>query len=606
LPTEVSHAKEGAMPQGLRHQGVIVAVAASILFFQLGAARLWDRDEPRNARCSVEMLERNDWVVPFFNGEIRTHKPVLLYWLIMSAYSVFGVNEFAARFWSAALGVGTVLCTYHLGSRLFDRRSGLWAALALAPALMFDVASRAATPDGCLIFTITASLMAYVLFAFPAPAAKKPPAPTFPSTLWPAVMIYALVGLAVLAKGPVGFVMPVGIMAASLFAARWLQTEGYWQQRLLHAVGPQAVFEVAWQMRPLTALLVVGLVAVPWYAWVGYRTNGEFLIGFFWDHNVRRATEAMEGHRGSALWFYPATLLIGFFPASVFEIPSLLEAGKRLRRGDRHSAALLFCLMWLLLFVGVFSLAKTKLPSYVTPCYPAIALLVGNFVHRWTAGELAISPLWPRWSVAWLVLVGLVVAPALYWATGRYLPGEQWLCVIGGVLLLGGIVALSCDVGWGAPYWAATTAFASGALFSALLFGWGAAAADRHQQSHLLVQAVQAGGPAAEVAAWRCLEPSWVFYLREEITELPKPRAVEGSVSPEDQAVHFLAANKARFLIVKRHDLPLLQGKLPPGIQEVATVPVFLNDEELVVLGHAARAEKRAVARQAADSHKSR
>ena len=138
--------EELPMPQWLRHHLLIVAVAIPVLFFRLGEARLWDRDEPRNARCAVEMLERADWIVPYFNDELRTHKPVLLYWLMMAAYAIFGVNEFAARFWSAALGVGTVLCTYHLGARLFNRQAGLWAALALTPALMFDVASRAATP----------------------------------------------------------------------------------------------------------------------------------------------------------------------------------------------------------------------------------------------------------------------------------------------------------------------------------------------------------------------------------------------------------------------------------------------------------------------------
>ena len=67
-----------------------------------------------------EMLERGDWIVPVFNAELRAHKPVLLYWLMMSAYAVLGVNEFAARFWSAVLSVGTVVLTYHIGRYLFD------------------------------------------------------------------------------------------------------------------------------------------------------------------------------------------------------------------------------------------------------------------------------------------------------------------------------------------------------------------------------------------------------------------------------------------------------------------------------------------------------
>ena len=132
------------------HYLLIVSVAVVVLFTNLDGARLWDRDEPRNAGCALEMMQRGDWVVPIFNDQLRDAKPVLLYWLIMTAYSIFGVNEFAARFWSAALAVATVLATYHIGRRLFHAKVGLWSAIILSTSLMFDVAGRAATPDSVL------------------------------------------------------------------------------------------------------------------------------------------------------------------------------------------------------------------------------------------------------------------------------------------------------------------------------------------------------------------------------------------------------------------------------------------------------------------------
>ena len=96
---------------GSRASAAALALLASTVFFvNLGTPKLWDRDEPRNARCASEMLERSDWIVPTFNGELRTHKPVLLYWLMMSSFRLFGTTEFAARFWSATLSVGTVMC----------------------------------------------------------------------------------------------------------------------------------------------------------------------------------------------------------------------------------------------------------------------------------------------------------------------------------------------------------------------------------------------------------------------------------------------------------------------------------------------------------------
>ena len=133
-------------------------LAAIVFFFNLGGPKLWDRDEPRNAGCAREMLERHDWVTPYFNGELRDHKPVLLYWFMMSAYAVFGINEFSARFWSALLGVGTVLMTFDLGRRWFGLRAGFWAGMMLSTCMMFPVAARAATPDSVLIFFATAAL----------------------------------------------------------------------------------------------------------------------------------------------------------------------------------------------------------------------------------------------------------------------------------------------------------------------------------------------------------------------------------------------------------------------------------------------------------------
>jgi 4-amino-4-deoxy-L-arabinose transferase-like glycosyltransferase len=133
-----------------------------VFFTNLGGPRLWDDDEPRNATCAREMLARGDWIVPTFNSELRTDKPALLYWLMMGSYSLFGATEFAARFPSALLAVGTALMTYHLGRLLFRPQVGLWAGMIMATNLMFAVSARAATPDSTLIFFTTLALLIYV------------------------------------------------------------------------------------------------------------------------------------------------------------------------------------------------------------------------------------------------------------------------------------------------------------------------------------------------------------------------------------------------------------------------------------------------------------
>ena len=213
----------------IKQISLVVFVAAVVMLTNLGGPRLWDRDEPRNAGCAREMLSRGDWIVPTFNAELRTAKPVLLYWCIMSAYSVFGVNEFAARLPSALCAIGTVVCVYLIGRRLFSPLAGVWAGIALATSLMFGVAGRAATPDAVLIFCTTLALTIYVVGTFrprfettpaDAPPQLQSPGHYFPQH-WPtAAAMYVAMGFAVLAKGPVGLVLPTAVIGMTLLIMR--------------------------------------------------------------------------------------------------------------------------------------------------------------------------------------------------------------------------------------------------------------------------------------------------------------------------------------------------------------------------------------------------
>ena len=212
------------------HIAFLIAIAVAIFFTSLGQSRLWDRDEPRNAGCAVEMMERGDYVVPIFNDELRHQKPVLLYWLMITAYQVFGVSEFAARFWSAFLGVGTVLLTYGIGRRLFNPNVGLLAGTALASSLMFAVAARAATPDSLLIFFSTLGIYIYIHGTFLSPVSKEDEQRIrlrhdghwFPQQIRYVIGMNIAFGFAVLAKGPVGLVLPTAIVGMFLLIQRCL------------------------------------------------------------------------------------------------------------------------------------------------------------------------------------------------------------------------------------------------------------------------------------------------------------------------------------------------------------------------------------------------
>ena len=291
------------------------------------------------------MLAANDWVVPVFNGELRDHKPIMLYWLTMASYSLLGVNEFAARFASALMSVGTVLLTYGIGRILFDSSTAVWGALVLATSLVFCLVGRAATPDATLVFCCTLAMYLFVRSAAITPRPATTPShwrDPFPVSHTAALAIYGAMGLAVLTKGPVGLVLPTAVIGMFCLIARLPMSEPKcttdWWSRAISLVRPFAPWhfmQTCWAMRPITAIATVGVVAGPWYAWVGWRTNGAWLQGFLGTHNFSRAVAAMEGHEGSLL-FYPITLLVGFFPWSVLTIPTIINTKAALAEQRAH------------------------------------------------------------------------------------------------------------------------------------------------------------------------------------------------------------------------------------------------------------------------------
>jgi len=591
----------------LKQAGLVAAVCAFVVLTNLGGPVLWDRDEPRNAGCAREMLARGDWVVPTFNGELRTHKPVLLYWAIMLAYQLLGVSELAARLPSAMAAIGTAVCTWRMGHRLFGPSAGVWAGVALATSLMFVVAGRAATPDALLILFSTLALTIYVCGTFRArydtTPADAPPQPLVPGCYFPqhwptAAALYAAMGMAVLAKGPVGFVLPTAVIGMFLLIVRLprrpvedagSRTAGDWLLRVLAPFEPLHFLTTCWTMRPLTAVFAVLAVALPWYCAVGLATEGEFLRGFFLEHNLGRATGVMESHRGSVL-FYPAAILVGFFPWSVFALPLAIDTALQLRRdwspmaprgaaeSNRWHAGYVLAVCWIGVYVVLFTLARTKLPSYVTPCYPALALLVGGYFDRWSRQSPAVAGRWLWAAFACLAIVGLAIGLGVPLAARRFLPGEEWLGLIGLTPLAGGVACLGLAAA--RNFRAAAGVFGAAAVtFAVLVFAVGADRASRHQQAPQLLAALAARSPEAELASYGLLEPSWVFYSGRPVRELKR-------ITPEgNEAVAFLSTSPHAYLITTDKRLAQIGPLLPPGTTVIYAVPYFLHDEQLVAVG---------------------
>jgi 4-amino-4-deoxy-L-arabinose transferase-like glycosyltransferase len=469
------------------HYGLIALVWAVLCLPNLGGPSLWDIDEGNNAECAQEMYESGNFIVPMFNYKLRLDKPVLLYWLQASAYHVLGINEFAARLPSALASLLAVLVVYELGRRLFDRWVALLAGLILASSIAFCAAAHFANPDAlldlCVLLTMWCSWEHYTRRG------------------WWLVGAGAACGLGMLAKGPVAVVLPMATTALFLLIRRELR-------RCL-------------DLRLLAAALVFVLIAAPWYVWVGLETKGEWLAGFFWKHNVERAVGVLENH-GGPFFYYGLVLLAGLAPWSVFLGPTVRNAF-----ANRQSpAGSQFLVCWITVWLLFFSVVRTKLPNYILPAYPAMALLTASFLEDWRRGRIAL----PAWvmptALVCLAVAGFGIAVALLIAgdvlplalPGRRLPGLEKGAWMGGFFLFGAFAAGWCiRRGWrGGLLGCVTTA---GIAFTATLATWGVSLVDDFKAPRPLVEALPEDQLRREVrvGAIDYFQPSLVFYCQREV-----------------------------------------------------------------------------------------
>ena len=278
---------------GLMQQLIIVVAAAAMYFANLGATALWDLDEALYSSIAREMTVRGDWIVPTFNGHLFPEKPPLMFWLMMGSFKALGVSEFAARLPAALLAIGTALATYHLARRLFSAEVGFWAGLVVSSNIIFTVSARAATVDSALTFITTLVMLLFALGAKigePREGAAAR-ADYLPKSWLSYAAIGGLLGLAILAKGPIGFLLPAASLGLFLLIANRNPQEdglgglsycdsGKWPltRRVLKKVAatfsPLRILRVTWSMRPLTVLCAAALVAVPWFVLVAVKTDG--------------------------------------------------------------------------------------------------------------------------------------------------------------------------------------------------------------------------------------------------------------------------------------------------------------------------------------------
>lgn len=508
---------------------------ATLFFWGLGSVPLFDVDEAVFAEATREMLVTGDWITPQYNGVDRFDKPILFYWLMASAFALFGVGEFGARFWSAAFGVGLVALLMVFAWRRMSPRVGLLSGLVAATSLEVVVLAHSAITDMVLIFFIAAGLLAW----FAAVQATDPRA-----RVDAALIGSAALALAVLTKGPIGIVLP-GLIVAGFLALRGGMRE--------------ALTSLPWGRMLLVFLLVAG----PWYVVELQARGWAFVDGFLLKHNVRRFTGVISGHAGPVYYYLPV-VAVGLFPWTVFALPAFRWAWPSgwwgLRRPTDREALALFLLVWTGVVFVFFSAAGTKLPNYVASLYPPLALLVGMWAERFAARAPG-ADRWVNGGIIVLVGIALLVAIAfgglpwwLEWVRERF-PKAAYLhqpievgwgpAALGTTVLVG-----AAAIAWLARQRrpaatigaiAATTVLTVGVLLTAV-----APVAASVIQVPLRDMAIRAGleaGPDGGIAVYGLNKPSVVFYAKRVVT-------VVGESRPEELAA--LMAQDRKWMVITK------------------------------------------------------
>ena len=328
------------------HLVILLMLGLTLFFFRLGDRPLWDTDEGMHAATSKDMVISGDYITPRLNGESFYDKPVLFNWFAAAAMRVFGFTEFAARLPAALLGLGTVLLTYLFGRRMFNPTVGLLGGVALATGIEYIILSRTVVHDIALVFFMSLALYSFYS-AFEGEQHR---------TIH-LLVFYASLGFAVLAKGPLGLLLPGLIVGLFLLMTRRL---AFLKE-----------MKLGW------GIVVFLLVAAPWYALIMLR-NPDYAGYFFLKQNVMNFISA-EARHPRPFYYYFHILLGGFFPWSFF-LPLALIHGVR-RRSEEYGAARLYLLLWLGVVFVFFSMASSKLSPYILPLFPAAAILVGDLWH---------------------------------------------------------------------------------------------------------------------------------------------------------------------------------------------------------------------------------
>jgi hypothetical protein len=325
---------------------ILIAVCLILFFFGIGDRALWDIDEGMHAATSKDMVLSGDWLTPQYNGEKFYDKPPLHSWLVAISFLIFGFTEFAARLPAALLGLSCVMVTYLIGRQISGPSVAFLSSVVLATSAEYIVLSSVVVHDISLTFFITLALGLFYLGYKNVKYRRR----VF-------LLGYMAMGFAVLAKGPVGVLLPVMIIGLFLVLRRQLS--------LLKEM------QIGW------GILIFFAVASPWYILISIK-DPDYFSYFFIKQNLGNFFSKDVRHP-EPFYYYIPVLVGGMFPWSIF-LPLALIRGFR-THWEINNDGTQFALIWFTTIFIFFSLANSKLGTYILPLFPAASMLLGALMH---------------------------------------------------------------------------------------------------------------------------------------------------------------------------------------------------------------------------------
>ena len=360
---------------------LLAAAFLAVWLGTLGYRHLIPTDEGRYAEIAREMFTTGDWVTIRYNALKYFEKPPLQMWGTALAYTLFGIGDWQARLFTALSGIAGLVFTMLAAARWWGRRTAVITGLVLVSAPMWNVGAHFNSLDmgvaGCMTMALAALLLA-----------QHPDATRSQQRNWMWVC-WAAMALAVLSKGLIGVVLPGFVLVVYTLVARdWV----LWKR--LHLV---------------TGLIVFFAVGAPWFVLISAR-NPEFAWFFFVHEHFQRFTSTVH-NRNAPLWYFVPLLLAGFLPW-LAQLPGAVRLSfARSETAANGFRPTLMLGLWAILIFAFFSISDSKLPGYIFPIIPALAVLAALVLEN--TGERA----W-RWQLkAFLALAVVGLAASGYVAT---------------------------------------------------------------------------------------------------------------------------------------------------------------------------------------------